>query len=93
MDSVLAAALSLAEDGRPVFPCAVSTKCPTTPHGFKDAITDPETIKGLWRDHPGGLIGVPTGNVSGFDALDLDAKHVEAIAWMRENRGRFPPEA
>jgi hypothetical protein len=33
---------------------------------------------------------VPTGNTSGIDVLDLDAKHVEAIAWMKENRRRFP---
>ena len=86
-DNILVIALELAANGLPIFPCAVSTKCPTTPHGFKDASTDPETIKRLWRDHPGGLIGVPTGAISSFDGLDLDLK---ARAWWRDNRNRLP---
>ncbi len=88
--SVLIAALDLAASGRPVFPCAIATKRPTTPHGFKDASTGSDVIVELWRDYPGGLIGVPTGNVSGLDALDLDAKHKEAKDWWRENRHRLP---
>jgi Bifunctional DNA primase/polymerase, N-terminal len=90
VNSVLAAALQLAAEGRPVFPCAVSTKCPATPHGFKDACTDSAMIEKLWRDHPGGLIGVPTGADSGIDALDLDAKHEEAKTWWHDNRHRLP---
>jgi Bifunctional DNA primase/polymerase, N-terminal len=50
-------------------------------HGFKDASTEPDKIRELWHVHPGGLIGVPTGAVSSFDVLDLDAKHQEARDW------------
>ena len=32
----------------------------------------PEAIPLLWRPYPGKLIGVVTGAISGFDALDLD---------------------
>jgi len=84
------AALDLAAAGLPVFPCAISTKRPTVPHGFKAASRDPTIIKKLWRDHPGGLIGVPTGEISGFDVVDLDAKHAQAREWFARNRSRLP---
>lgn len=86
----LIAALDLAAEGRPVFPCSGTTKCPACPHGFKDASTDLETIERLWRDHPGNLIGVPTGSVTGIDALDIDSKHQAARDWWRNNRHRVP---
>ena len=91
MKNILATALRLADEGISVFPCAKSSKCPCTPHGFKDASTDPAVIEDLWRKHPGSLIGVPTGgSVSGFDVLDLDPRHVEAKTWWRENRHQLP---
>ena len=58
----------------PVFPCR-EDKRPATKHGFKDASRDPEAITTLWRDSPGPLIGIPTGETSGFDALDIDPRH------------------
>ena len=85
----LSAALELAATGVPAFPC-LANKHPATPHGFKDATADPDKLQWLWAEYPGELVGVPTGNTSGIDVLDLDAKHVEAIAWMKENRRRFP---
>jgi hypothetical protein len=90
VDNILIAALRLASGGLPVFPCTKSNKCPCTPHGFKDASTDPAVIENLWRQHPGELIGVPTGDASGFDALDLDPRHVQAKDWWRENQHRIP---
>jgi Bifunctional DNA primase/polymerase, N-terminal len=90
MQKMLSSALNLAADGLPVFPCAISTKRPTTPHGFKDAHTDPDEIQRLWHDHPGGLIGIATGAISGFDVLDIDAKHQKAGDWWRDHRGRIP---
>jgi hypothetical protein len=84
---MLNAALKLATAGTPVFP-VLANKTPATPHGFKDATTNSAALQALWR--PGCLVGVPTGTISGFDALDLDAKHNEAKKWWRDNRHRLP---
>lgn len=70
--------------GLPVFPCRAD-KRPACPQGFKDAVSDPQQIQHLFSEHPGELIGVPTGEVSGLDALDLDtARHPEAKTWVRD---------
>ena len=74
------AALSLARNGWPVFPCdhrvdlpgQKRCKRPLTPNGFKDATTDPVQIETWWRRWPDALIGVPTGPRSGIWAVDLD---------------------
>lgn len=71
---MLATAVCLAECGIPVFPC-LESKRPATPHGFKDAVDSPAAAEMLWRRFPGSLIGVPTGEVSGLDALDIDPRH------------------
>jgi len=89
-DNSLAAALDLAGAGMPGFPC-LSDKRPACPRGFKTATTDPKKLRELWQQCPGPLIGVPTGTISGFDVLDLDAKHDAAKAWWRDNRDRLPP--
>lgn len=68
---MLSAALRYAEEGWPVFPCRL-TKEPLTPNGFLDASTDPEQITKWWTEHPTASIGVPTGQISGFDVLDVD---------------------
>ena len=66
-----AAALYYAQQGLPVFPCG-SHKRPLTEHGFKDASTDPSQIYKWWDQHPYALIGMPTGEVTGIDVLDID---------------------
>ena len=90
----LAAALALAESGIPVFPCILDGtkryKSPATPHGFKDASYDPATVRALWRNYPGALVGVPTGGVSGFDVLDIDPRH-GGDKWLEANKHRLPP--
>jgi hypothetical protein len=89
--NILSVALELATRGYPVFPCSERSKKPTTPNGFKDASVDPEEVRRLWRDHPGGLIGVPTGKAIGLDVLDLDfGRHQEAVDWWQRNRDRIP---
>lgn len=85
----LGTALLLATKGRHCFPCA-ATKRPVSPHGFKDATTDPDTLRALWLGFPGQLIGVSTGRPCGIDVLDLDVKHPEAKGWWRDNRCRLP---
>lgn len=46
-----------------------------TLNGFKDATTDLEQIVHWWDRWPRANIGVATGILSGFDALDVDPRH------------------
>jgi Bifunctional DNA primase/polymerase, N-terminal len=81
-------ALKLAAQGIPVFPCK-ETKAPATFKGFHAATRAPAEVQRLWKRFPGPLIGVPTGEASGFDVLDIDsAKHSEAVVWWMSNRQR-----
>jgi Bifunctional DNA primase/polymerase, N-terminal len=86
---LLDTALQLAAVGTPVFPCLLN-KHPATPHGFKDASTDDNIVREWWRACPSALVGVPTGEASGLDVLDLDAKHNTATWWWGENKARVP---
>jgi len=89
--SLVEAALALAGQGIPSFPCS-RTKAPTCPHGFKDATVDEIAVRDLWRRFPGQLIGIATGAASGLDALDIDsAKHPEAAAWLDTQMASLPP--
>ena len=82
--NMLTAALEYAAKGLPVFPCWNTPddedkhKSPMTPHGFKDATTDPVKIKRWWQKSPNALIGLPTGDISGIAVLDLDIKKGKA---------------
>jgi hypothetical protein len=71
-------ALSLIERGLPVFPCKPDKK-PYTANGFKNALTDPDTVVRWWQKWPDALVGVPTGIK--FVVLDLDLQHPEANQW------------
>jgi hypothetical protein len=84
----LVSALALICQGLPCFPCRAN-KMPATPRGFKDATCDSGALEQLWRRHPGPLVGVPTGEVSGLDVLDIDARHGGA-SWFTEHRHRLP---
>jgi hypothetical protein len=87
--SPLDCALELAGQGFKVFFCALD-KTPTTPHGFYDATDDPGALFDLWQLSPGELIGVATGEVSGFDVVDVDVEHLAARLWWHLNAGRLP---
>jgi hypothetical protein len=90
MTATLTKALALAEWGLPVFPCA-ATKRPTCPRGFLDASRDASAVRALWRAHPGPLIGVPTGAVTGIFVLDCDTtKHDTATAWLERHAPYLP---
>ncbi|WP_371877380.1 bifunctional DNA primase/polymerase [Desulfomicrobium sp. ZS1] len=71
MDSqaLLSAALAIAAKGKPVFPVNIK-KAPLTPNGFKDATTDPDTIKEMFSRPGVAGIGLPTGPVSGLLVVD-----------------------
>ncbi len=86
--NTLASALDLASLDIPVFPCRDDKK-PATAHGFKDASTDADAVRKLWRRHPGPLVGVPTGAASGLDVLDIDPRHGGERWWIQHSR-RIP---
>jgi hypothetical protein len=67
----LAQALKYAAHGWPVFPVVPGHKIPLTPHGFKDATTDPAQIRAWWSANPGRNIGIATGQ-PGPDVVDVD---------------------
>ena len=82
--------------GWAVFPCGWESKAPTRPkseggNGFKDATRDPDEIAELWRRWPGELIGIVTGQASGINVLDIDAKHPIALKWWEAASKRVLP--
>ena len=75
--------------GYPVFPCNAD-KEPLTPHGYKDASTDPDKIRRMFAKAGAAakLIGVPTGAASGVDVLDADPRH-GSDEWRQANIHRL----
>ena len=70
-DPVLRQALAYAAHGWPVFPCQPGQKTPATPHGYRDASTDPEQIAYWFGRRPGCNLAIATG-FPGPDVLDVD---------------------
>jgi hypothetical protein len=70
-EPLLEAALGCAGRGWLVFPVRLD-KAAATPHGFKDAVAEPEAVRELWGSHPGAGIGIQTGALSGLLVLDVD---------------------
>lgn len=88
-DGLVAHALDLATRGWEVFPLA--GKRPATPHGFRDATTDPATVAAWWRRWPGANIGgrIPAALVM----LDTDPRHAggrDPLADLAEPHGGLP---
>jgi Bifunctional DNA primase/polymerase, N-terminal len=86
----LTAACALGRMGYAVFPCKPD-KTPATPNGFKQAVKERAAIEDLWHRHPGVLVGVATGEMSGIAVLDIDRKHPEAWAWWEVHQDRLLP--
>jgi hypothetical protein len=78
--------LNIAKNCRwPVFPCG-DDKAPCISkgeggNGFHDASLEPAQIKRLFVHPRASLIGIPTGETSGIDVLDIDVKHEMAAKW------------
>ena len=89
--SLLEAALGLAGDGIPVFPCN-GLKQPFHKGGFHTATREPAGIRRAFSDPRAVLIGMPTGQASGYDALDLDLHKVDGAAagWERQYASDLP---
>jgi len=86
---VVKAALEYAAKGRPVFPCKPDSKRPFTENGFKDATTDPGTIRQWWKQWPAAMIGSPTGN--GVFVLDVDLPAgPDSLAALEQKHGPLP---
>jgi hypothetical protein len=64
-------------------------KRPTCPHGYKDAALPAHGLATLAARYPGELVGVPTGQASGFSVLDVD-KGKGGGEWWAANKGRLP---
>ncbi len=84
-------ALASAAAGYPVFQCRPD-KRPATRHGWKDATTDPATIRDQWRSNTRHLLGVPT---AGFVVIDLDVRPdrsppIDGLASWRDLGGDDP---
>lgn len=84
--ALLSTALWYAGIGVPVFPLQPRSKEPWPgSHGFKDATTDPETVRAWWTRAPTANIGAATGHQ--FDVIDVDgpagiasiAAHIDAL--------------
>jgi hypothetical protein len=86
--TIMKALPALSEQGLPCFPCHAD-KSPATPRGYKNATSDPNAVQELWRRYPGPLIGIPTGEMSGFDVLDIDPRH-GGDKWFVEHKSRLP---
>ena len=90
--SLLAAALDYAARGWSVFPLWPRSKEPACKHGFKNATTNPATIKRYWLAQPEFNIAVATGIVSGVWVLDTDgAVGAETLRNLEARHGPIPP--
>src|SRR5215211_8050816 len=70
-------ALKLAQRGIPVFP--LKGKEPLTPHGFKDASSDPARVTAMFNAAPNATgIGIPTGSFTRLAVVDKDGDSEEA---------------
>ena len=64
-------ALAYAARGWPVLPCLVGQKTPATPHGYRDATTDPAQITAWFTRNRLWNVAIATG-APGPDVLDVD---------------------
>jgi hypothetical protein len=89
MSSIAEAAAFLAQSF-PVFPTDAK-KRPMTTHGWKDATRDPDEARQMFQRVRAYGIGVPTGEFSGFVAVDIDVKDGRAgMEWLAANEHRLP---
>lgn len=71
----------------PTFVCNLD-KTPATPRGFYDATLDPCTLRTQIGDRKDFLLGVPTGELSDLDVLDLDPPL--GLDWLARHHNDIP---
>jgi hypothetical protein len=72
--------------------CTSPGKHPRTRHGLKDGTTNKSKIRGWWKQWPNANIGIVTGEISGFFALDIDPDKGgnESLTELTDSYGRLP---
>ena len=73
--------------------CISPGKHPRTEHGGKEATTDTEQLRAWWKRWPDANIGIATGLISGFVAIDVDPRnngHLN-LAELEQQYGSLPP--
>jgi len=75
--------------------CSSPGKHPRTRHGLHDATKDAAQIGKWWRRGQETNIAIPTGEASGFFALDVDPRHGghEALQELERRHGALPHTA
>ncbi|QXC49547.1 bifunctional DNA primase/polymerase [Agrobacterium salinitolerans] len=109
MQTPLELAQHYVAQGWPVFPCrshaeehvdqatgeiiTLGEKTPLTPNGFKGATRFPRIIERWWSDWPDAAVGLPTGEKTGFFALDIDNKPggANGFDWLSEMEAEHGP--
>lgn len=109
MQTSLELAQHYVAQGWPVFPCrshaeehvdqatgeiiTLGEKTPLTPNGFKGATRFPRIIERWWSDWPDAAVGLPTGEKTGFFALDIDNKPggANGFDWLSEMEAEHGP--
>jgi hypothetical protein len=83
--------LDYAARGFAVFPCLERSKLPACSRGFKDATTNPATIRRWWGGHHNYNIGIATGVTSSVWVFDVDGG--AGAAALRELEAKHSPLA
>jgi hypothetical protein len=90
--TALAAALDYAARGFAVFPCWPKTKEPSCRRGFKEATTNPATIRRWWLARSDFNIAIATGVQSRVWIFDIDGSvGAAALAELEAHHGWLPP--
>ena len=80
--------------GSSVFPLLPMSKEPACRRGFKDATTNPATIRRWWLAQPDYNIAIATGLISGVWVLDIDgAIGAVTLRDLEAKNGNLPADA
>ena len=105
-EPVLSVVLSYAQRGWPVLPlhsveagrctchkdCSSPGKHPRTIHGFKDATTDEQRLRGWWESWQNANVGIVTGAASGLVVIDVDPRNggLDSLVALEHQYGELP---